>query len=64
MRDKLVNIFEFLKERLEHPIRVRIIFVAVLFAVLFGIILNRLYVLQVVNGGEYYAEFIGKNGKN
>ena len=60
MRDKLVNIFEFLKERLEHPIRVRIIFVAVLFAVLFGIILNRLYVLQVVNGGEYSAEFIDK----
>ena len=60
LRDRLKNIIEFLKERLEHPMRLRIISVGILFIVLFGIIINKLYTLQVVNGNEYTAEFIDR----
>ena len=52
LRDRMKNIIEFLKERLEHPMRLRIISVGILFIVLFGIIINKLYTLQVVNGNE------------
>ncbi|MDD5833042.1 MAG: penicillin-binding transpeptidase domain-containing protein [Clostridiales bacterium] len=58
--DKIKNIFESLRERIEKPFQIRIFTVAVIFTCLFALLLNNLYTLQVVNGDTYSEEFIEK----
>ena len=60
MRDKFKSILEILKDRFERPLIIRIILVGVFFAVLFLIIINKLYVLQVLNGDKYTKDFINR----
>lgn len=60
LRDKFKIFFEILKDRLERPYKIRILAVGVLFAVLFLIVLNKLYILQVLNGDKYTEDFINR----
>lgn len=56
--DKLKNILGVLRDKIENPLKLRIIAAGVFFIALFGILLSNLYTLQVVNGSSYSEQFI------
>lgn len=58
LREYLKNIILLIKEKTEHPLRLRIIAVGIFFLGLFAVLVNRLFELQVVNGEEYSEGFI------
>ncbi|MDO4961961.1 MAG: penicillin-binding transpeptidase domain-containing protein [Eubacteriales bacterium] len=58
--ERLRNLIEGLRERLERPLQLRIFISGIFFLALFGILLNNLYTLQVINGTSYNEAFIEK----
>ena len=56
--EKIKNLFLFIKDKIWHPMQLRIMIVGAFFAVLFFILVNKLYDLQIVNGQAYSERFI------
>ena len=59
-RERIESLFENLKLWIEKPRQIRIVVVFVLFLALFGVLVSRLYNLQVVNGSDYSSTYIQK----
>ena len=60
LHDRIKNIIRLIKERMDKPLKLRLLAVGVLFAFMFGILIRNLYILQVVNGESYSEQFIEK----
>ncbi|MBQ8932996.1 MAG: penicillin-binding protein [Lachnospiraceae bacterium] len=60
LREKLKNLIEGLRERLERPLQLRIFISGFLFLALFTILINNLYHLQLIEGESFSNEFIEK----
>ncbi len=58
MLDKIKELFLFIRDKLGYPLKLRIIFVGIFFIILFFILINRLYYLQIINGQTYSEQFI------
>ena len=56
--NQLKNIFKILRERMENPLKLRIVAAAVFFIALFSVLVSKLYTLQVINGESYSEQFI------
>ena len=58
MPERLRNLLGWIREKIDHPTQIRIICIGLFFAGLFSILLQKLYVLQVVEGDQYSEQFI------
>ena len=58
MRERLKDIFGLIHEKLDHPLQIRLAALGLFFVCLFGILMNKLYNLQVVEGDSYSDQFI------
>lgn len=56
--EKILEILNIIREKLLEPMRLRLIFLSILFIALFCVLLNRLYFLQVMSGEQYADSFI------
>ena len=64
MRERLKDIFGLIHEKLDHPLQIRLAVVGLFFVLLFGVLANKLYNLQVVSGDSYSDEFIEKTERS
>jgi len=60
LRKILSKIIDSLKSWIERPRQIRIVVTAVVFTMLFSLLIHRLYVLQVLNSDSYNEKFIEK----
>ncbi len=58
--NRLRDIIRLIRERIDNPLKLRLVAAAVLFACMFGILIKNLYTLQVINGSDYAEQFIEK----
>ena len=56
--DRLKNLIKPIRDRIDNPLKIRIVAAGVMFIALFAVLLFKLYSLQVINGDSYSAEFI------
>lgn len=52
------DLLEYLKELVKKTVTSRLFVISLVFLLLYGILVGRLFVLQIVRGEEYQAEYI------
>ena len=56
--------FNYVKNSLSKLIKSRLIVLVVLFALLAGILIQRLYTMQIINGEKYLTDFADQKRNN